>query len=83
MPCRGKSKCSATHLATSTLQACLNTHGKPTRDVDHKVVNVANNKTRVNRDNPAAVVVAPTIAVGKTDSTEATAIVVGITKAEV
>jgi hypothetical protein len=44
---------------------------------------VANNKTKANRDNPVVVVVAPTTAVGKTDSTEATATVVGITKAAV
>jgi hypothetical protein len=36
-----------------------------------------------NKDNPAAGVVAPTTAAGKTDSTEATAIVAGITKAAV
>ncbi len=83
MPCRGKSKSSAMHLATSPLQACLNTHSKPTRDVDHKVANVANKNTKANRDNPAAVVVALTKAVGKMNSTEATATVVGITKAAV
>ncbi len=80
MPCRGKSKCSATHLATSPLQACFNTHSKPTSVVEHEATNVANNKTKVNKDKPAVAVMAPTKAVGKTDSTEATAMVAGITK---
>ncbi len=44
---------------------------------------MANNKTKANRDNPAPLVVAPTMAVGKTDSTEATATVAGLTKAAV
>jgi hypothetical protein len=38
-------------------------------------------QTKVNKDNPAAAVVAPTTAVGEMDSTEATAMVSGITKA--
>jgi hypothetical protein len=82
MPCRGKSKCSAMHLPTNPLQACFNTHSNPTRDVKHEVVNIANNKNKANKANPAAVV-APTTAAGKTDSTEATAMVAGITKAGV
>jgi hypothetical protein len=81
MPCRGKSKCSVTHLATSPLQACFNTHSKPTRVVEHKAANVANNTTKANKDNQATAVTTPTMAVGKTDSTEATAMVAGITKA--
>ncbi len=83
MPCRGKSKCSAMYLVTSPLQACLNTHSKPTRNFDHKATNVASNKTKANRDNPAVAVLAPTTAVGKTDSTAAIAMVAGITKAAV
>ncbi len=83
MPYRGKSKCSATHLATSPLQACFNTHSKPTRDFEDEAANVANNKTKANKDNPVVVVVAPTTATGKTNSTEATATVAGITKAVV
>ncbi len=71
------------HLATSPLQACFNTHSKPTRDVEHEAANVANNKTKANKDNPAAAVVASTTAASKTDSTEATAMVAGITKAAV
>jgi hypothetical protein len=71
------------HLATNPLQACSNTHSKPTRGVEHKAANVANNKTKANKDNPAAAVVVPTTAAGKTDSTEATATVAGITKAVV
>ena len=70
-------------LGNQPLQACLNTHSKPTREVNHEAANVANNKTKANRDNPAAVVVALTKAVGKMNSTEATATVVGITKAAV
>ncbi len=81
MPCRGKSKCSAMQLATSPLQACFNTHSKPTRVVEHEAANVASNKTKVNGDNPVATVVAPTTVAGKTDSTAATAMVVDITKA--
>jgi hypothetical protein len=81
MPCRGKSKCSATHLATSPLQTCHNTHSKPNRDVEHEAANVANNKTKANKDNPAAAVVAPTMVAGNTDSTEATAMVAEVTKA--
>ncbi len=80
MPCRGKSKCSTTHLAPSPLQACFNTHSKPTRVVEHKAANAANNKTKANKDNPAVAVVAPTTVAGKTDYTEATAMVAGITK---
>jgi hypothetical protein len=70
-------------LATSPLQACFNTHSKPTRVVKHGAANVANYKTNANKDNPAVAVVAPTTAAGETDSTEATATatVVGITKA--
>ena len=73
----------ATHLATSPLQACRNTHSKPIKDVEHEVANMTNNKTKLIRDNPAVAVVAPTTAAGETDSTEATATatVVGITKA--
>jgi hypothetical protein len=65
MLCRGKSKCSATQSATSFLQACFNTHGKPTRVVKHKAASVLNNKTKANMDNLAAAVVAPTMTVGK------------------
>jgi hypothetical protein len=84
MPCRGKSKCSATHLATSPLQTCFNTHSKPTRDVKQEAANMANNKTKANKDNPVVAVVAPTTAAVKTDSTEATTMVLaGITKAAV
>ncbi len=68
-------------LATSPLQACQNTHSKPIRDVEHEAANVANNKTKANRDNPAAAVAAPTMEVGKTESTEATAPVVEPTPA--
>jgi hypothetical protein len=75
MPCRGKSKCFAKHLATSPLQACHNTHSTPIRDIEHEVANVANKKTKANKDNPVAVVVAPTMVAGKTDSTEAMAMV--------
>jgi hypothetical protein len=60
MPCRGKFKCFETHLATIPLQACHNTHSKPTRDVKHEAANVANSKTKADKDNPVAVVVAPT-----------------------
>ncbi len=81
MPCRGKSKRSAMHLAPNPLQACFNTHSKPTRVVEHKAANMAKNKTKSNNNNPAAAVMAPTIAACNTDSTEATAMVVGITKA--
>ncbi len=65
----------------SPLQACFNTHSKPTRVVEHEAANVANNKTKSNKANPAAAVMAPTTAAGKTDSTEAMATVAGITKA--
>jgi hypothetical protein len=81
MPCRGKSKCCATHLATSPLQACHNTHSKPIRDIKHEAANVANNRTKANRGNPAAAVVAPTIEAGETDSREATTPVTGLTPA--
>jgi hypothetical protein len=68
-------------LATSPLQACFNAHSKTTRVVEHEAASMANNKTKANRDNPAAAVVAPTMAVVKTDSAEATAMEAGITKA--
>jgi hypothetical protein len=51
-----------------------------TRVVKHEAANVANNKTKAIKDNPVAVVMAPSTAVGKTDSTEATATVAGIIK---
>jgi hypothetical protein len=38
---RGKSKCFATNLATSPLQACHNTHSKPTRDVKHEASSIS------------------------------------------
>jgi hypothetical protein len=81
MPRRGKSKCSAIHLATSPLQACFNIHSKSTRVVEHEAVNKANNKTKANKDNPAVAVMAPAMAVGEMDSTEAMATVAGKTKA--
>ncbi len=81
MPCRGKSKCFAVHLATSPLQACRNTHSKLIRDFKHEAANVANNKNKANRDNPVAAVVAPPMEVGKTDSTEATTPVAELTPA--
>ncbi len=67
------------HLATSPLQACFNTHSKPTRDVKHKAANVANNKIKAYKDNLAAVVVAPNAGTGETDSAEAMTMVAGIT----
>ncbi len=42
---------------------------------------MANNKTKANRDNQVAAVVAPTTAVVKTDSTEATVVVADTIKA--
>jgi hypothetical protein len=78
---QGKLQMLCNALATSPLQACFNTHSKPTRAVMHKVANVANNKTKTNKDSPAVAVVAPTTAAGKMDSTEAMATVAGITKA--
>jgi hypothetical protein len=42
---------------------------------------MANNKTKANRDSPVVAVVAPTTTAVKTDSTEATAMVAGTTKA--
>jgi hypothetical protein len=75
MPCRGKSKCFAMHLAASPLQACHNTHSKLIKDVEHEAANMANKKTKANRGNPAAAVVAPTRKAGKTNSTEATTLV--------
>jgi hypothetical protein len=60
---------------------CHNTHIKPTRDVKHEAANVANNKTMLNKNNPAAAVVAPTTAAGRTDFTEATTMVVEVTLA--
>jgi hypothetical protein len=61
--------------------ACYNTHSKTTRIVEHKEAGVANNKTKANRDNPAAVMVAPTMAAVETDPTEATIMVADTTKA--
>ncbi len=44
---------------------------KTTRIVEHTVAAVANNKTKANRDNQLAVVMALTMAVVETDSTKA------------
>ncbi len=54
---------------------------QPTRDVKHEVANVANNNIKANKYNWVAVVVAPTMSAGKTDSTEATAMVTEVTPA--
>jgi hypothetical protein len=54
MPCRGKSKCFAMHLATSPLQACHNTHSKPTRDIEHEAANVANKKNQGQHGQPSS-----------------------------
>ncbi len=80
MQCRGKSKCSVTHLATSPLQACFDTPSKPTRVIKQEVANMPTNKTKANKD-PAMAVMASTMGKGETDSTEAMTAVAGITKA--
>jgi hypothetical protein len=51
------------------------------QEIMHEEANAANNKTKANKDNQAAAVVAPTTAAGKTDSTEATAMVKEVTPA--
>jgi hypothetical protein len=61
--------------------ACFNTHSITTTIVERAAANVAINKTKANPDNPAAAVVAPTRAVVKMDSTEATVMVLDTTKA--
>ncbi len=83
MLCRGRSKCSATPLATSPLPGCFNTHSKTTKIIKNKAAGVANRKTKANRDNPGVVAVALTMAAMETDSTEATVAVADTIKAAV
>jgi hypothetical protein len=72
MLCRGRFKRSATPSATSPLPACFNTHNKTTQIIERVAAIVANNKTKANRDNQLAAVVALPTTVVEMASAEAT-----------